>query len=310
MTQFRRSHGKDNGKAGMNGKFFISLILFGLVLAGMYYLNTKKNDAYPNESKNEDIFFGNEGIDSIGSSKRFFLPSSTTGEIIHHKYYSLSYNEKYEEAEWVAYILTQENLKIKNVKRYDRFNPDIKVPSRSAIYDDYTASGYTRGHLVPSGDMAFSLEANKESFLMSNITPQIKQFNDGIWNELEQDVRDWAWSNHKIYVVTGPVLNGQISQFIGHNQVGVPNYFYKIVLDYEGNDKKAIGFIIPNQKSIKSLSYYAVTIDSIEKITGIDFFANLLTKNVQNELESKIDVQKWYFNPDYFDKRLNEGNRD
>ena len=313
MAQFRRAHGgetKRGGKPNFIGRaIMLSIILSGLFI--LFFALTKQKYFKPglkNEIK-EDIFFNDPDLKELDPGDRFFLPSSTTGQIVHHNYYSLSYNEKYEQAEWVSYVLTKESLKLENVKRRDRFDPDIKVKSRSAIYHDYTSSGYTRGHLAPAADMAFNEEAMKESFLMSNISPQKKEFNNGIWNELEQNTRNWAWDNGKVYIATGPVLNKKIRKFIGKNNVGVPLQFYKIILDAEGTERKAIGFLLPNELSIEPLYNYVVTIDSIETLTGIDFFNDFLTFEEQTKLESTYDLNKWSLNPDLFRKRIEVWNK-
>jgi endonuclease G len=117
-----------------------------------------------------------------------WLPTSK-GNIVEHTFYSLSYIEKYEQAEWVAYNISDEQLKKPNVKRTDWFETDPKVITGSAKHSDYKGSGYTRGHLVPAGDMAFEELAMKETFFMSNMSPQIRSFNNGIWRELEEQSR-------------------------------------------------------------------------------------------------------------------------
>jgi endonuclease G len=157
--------------------------------------------------------------------------------------------------------------------------------------------------------MAFNELAMKESFLMSNISPQKKEFNNGIWNELEETTRNWAWKNGKVYIATGPVLNDNIGKFIGKNRVGVPEQFYKIILDADDPDRKAIGFLMPNEISIEPLSKYAVTIDSIESLTGIDFFKDFLTIDEQSRLESTYDLRKWHFNQELYNKRVEVWNK-
>jgi endonuclease G len=149
----------------------------------------------------------------------------------------------------------------------------------------------------------------KESFLMSNISPQKKEFNNGIWNELEETTRNWAWKNGKVYIATGPVLNDNIGKFIGKNRVGVPEQFYKIILDADDPDRKAIGFLLPNEISIEPLSKYSVTIDSIELLTGIDFFKDFLTIDEQSRLESTYDLSKWHFNQELYKKRVEVWNK-
>lgn len=314
MTNFRRGHGPD-GRRGKStsfiGKSFMLIIIaVGLTYMIIQYFNT--NNTLQKPESTDDFVYNMEisGIDYIEPEKRYYLPSSTTGLLIHHKYYSLSYYEKYEIAEWVSYVLTKESLRISNVERAKRFKNDIKVKSRSAIYYDYSGSGYSRGHLAPAGDMAFNDEAMQESFFMSNITPQKKAFNGGIWNELEQNVRNWAWKSNTLYIATGPVLGKHsIIKQIGKNNVGVPKYFYKVLLDIEDPERKGIGFLIPNKLSTRHLREYVVTIDSIEKLTGINFFKDLLTDIEENKLESKSNISNWKVSNKLFKMRLEVWNK-
>ncbi|GLR15400.1 endonuclease [Portibacter lacus] len=234
---------------------------------------------------------------------RFYLPTGSNGELIHHTYYSLAYNEKMEQADWVAYELTKAQLLKPNVKRERQFRPDYDVSTQSAFHRDYTRSGYTRGHLAPAGDMAFNVEAMKESFFMSNMSPQLESFNGGIWRELEENIRDWAFDNDRLYIVTGPVLKKGIIKKIGDNKVAVPKYFFKVVLDIVGNEKKGIGFIMENEMSEVPLQEYAITIDSVEQFTGFDFFSDLITEDVEEEIESKVNVKDWRFDKRKFEDR-------
>lgn len=223
-----------------------------------------------------------------------FLPSSTTGEVINHTYYSLSYSSANKQAEWVAYELTKQNLEMGFTKRTDDFRPDPLLTNASAALTDFKNSGYDRGHLCPAGDMKLNAVSMSETFYLSNMSPMKAEFNRGIWEQLEEQVRAWAKENDKIFVVTGGIFKYSEST-IGENKITVPKYFYKIALDYEQPGIKAIALIIPNEKGTKQLPEYTVSIDSVETLTGIDFFP-LLPDSIENVLESKIDISKWSFN--------------
>ncbi len=219
------------------------------------------------------------------------LPAfSKSDAIVRHFAYTLCYNETHEQAAWVAYELTADEI----IKRYDRTNRfivDGAVKSNSADDRDYKKSGYDRGHLAPAGDMSWSATAMEESFYYSNMSPQDPSFNRGIWKKLEEQVRSWAGELGTVYVVTGPVLKGEMST-IGHNSVAVPNYYYKVILDNIGKSPKAIGFIMKNEGAKGSLSNYAVSIDSVERFTGIDFFPSLSDKTEQR-VENSMCVSCW-----------------
>lgn len=218
------------------------------------------------------------------------LPTTSNGVIIQHSYYTLSYREDHEQAEWVAYELKKDQL---SNNEYERpyFMEDEKVPSGSADWRNYKNSGYDRGHLCPAGDRRFSSEAYSETFLTSNISPQNREFNSGIWNFLEQRVRVWAKKYKRVYVITGGVLKKDLPT-IGYEGITVPEQFYKIVFDASSNDLKVIAFLIPNRPVSESYFNYVVTVDHIEELTGIDFFPQL-PDSIEDNLEAKVDLKKW-----------------
>lgn len=210
--------------------------------------------------------------------------------IVKHTGYSLVYNEAHEQANWVAYVLTKEKTN-KQFERTNKFLVDPKITTGSADANDYKGSGYDRGHLAPASDMGYSDITMTESFYYSNMSPQRPEFNRGIWKKLEELVRKWAIENGQIYIVTGPVLTQGLPT-IGGNKVSVPNYYYKVILDYSEPDIKGIGFILPNAGSSASLQNFAVSIDSVEKFTGIDFFPNLPNEQ-ETEIEKTVCLPCW-----------------
>jgi len=219
------------------------------------------------------------------------IPAHQANEtLISHTGYTLSYNEKYEQANWVAYELTSaETNSIYN--RTNQFLVDPKISTGSANNSDYAGSGYDRGHLAPAGDMGWSAQSMIESFYYSNMSPQVPSFNRGIWKNAETFTRESAIANHIVYVVTGPVFTSDMTT-IGHNQVAVPQSYFKVILDYVEPEIKAIAFVIPNEASQLPLQHFAISIDEVEHITGWDFFP-LLTDSVESKLESGFDVNLW-----------------
>lgn len=219
------------------------------------------------------------------------LPKFTKNDIIiQHSGFSLSYNELHEQANWVAYELTKEKT-VKIYSRIDKFLEDPKVKTGTANAKDYASSGYDRGHLAPAADMVWSATAMAESFYYSNMSPQNPGFNRGIWKKLEELVRIWAVENEALYIATGPVLSGSLLS-IGPNKVSVPKYYYKVILDYKAPEIKSIGFILENKNSNQPLQTYAVSIDSVEKFTGIDFFVSLPDEQ-EEVIEKKICLPCW-----------------
>lgn len=222
------------------------------------------------------------------------LPSPIEGEqVVHYDGFTLSYNEKYEQPSYVAYKLTQNELYGPH-ERKDNFREDPNIITGSANLADYRGSGYDRGHLIPAADQKESEKAMSDSFYMSNMSPQHPDFNRRIWAELESCVRTFADDNYEVYVATGPVLTDGPYETIGENEVAIPNYYYKVVLDYKEPEIKAIGFILPNKKGEKELEEYAVSVNKVEDITNIDFFVNL-PDEIEEELESEYDINQWNF---------------
>ncbi len=217
------------------------------------------------------------------------IPSTNGNQIVPHYAYTLQYNETYEQADWVAYVLTREEAESTTYERTNIFLVDPDISTNSANADDYSGSGYDRGHLAPAGDMRWSETAMAESFYYSNMSPQMPGFNRGKWSSLEDKVRDWASEYGKLYIVTGGILNEGLPK-IGPNDVAVPQYFYKVLLDYD--NKKAIGFLMKNESLSESLGFYATSIDEIETLSGIDFFFRLPDSD-ENSLENHFDLTLW-----------------
>ncbi len=219
-----------------------------------------------------------------------YLPSSKTGVVIQHNYYILSYDEKHEQPEWVAYHLEQKHTKY---NKFDRpyFGQDPKVLTKSASWKNYKNSGYDKGHLCPAADRKFKKEAFEETFLTSNICPQKHSFNAGIWGSLEKRIRKSLKVDKDLYIVTGPVLN-KVNKHIGSDKVSVPEAFFKIVLRYnEHTAPKMVAFLIPHNTSSKDLSKFIVSVDELETVLGFDFFADL-PDDIEQRLEDK-EERNW-----------------
>ena len=248
--------------------------------------NGKNSESFTSSDKN--ISESEENNNSVFD----FLPTSNTNKIVKHDYYTLSYNEKYEQAEWVAYQLKSEMITQNHFNR-PFFIEDNLVPTHSADWRDYKKSGFDKGHLCPAGDMKFSKKAFDDTFFTSNISPQKHDFNDGVWNRLESKVRYWAQKNNSIYVVTGGVLQENLPE-IGRENVAVPNAFYKVLLKNDGGNYKMIAFLVPSQDSDEPLYKFVISTDELEKLTGINFYP-ALPDSLENVLEKNKDYKDWSF---------------
>lgn len=213
------------------------------------------------------------------------------GKPVVHTHFALGYSEAHEQAAWVAYELTPEEVAV-NLDREGNFREDPLVATGTASLEDYRRSGYDRGHLAPVGDMNFDPVAMEESFYLSNISPQKRAFNGGIWSRLENQVRNWAADRGGLYVVTGPVL-GQAQRAIGKNQVTVPTYFYKVLLDERGNDSRMIALMLPTTARGKDLRKFVEKVDNVEAYTGIDFFPSL-PDDLEERLEREVKTEGWF----------------
>lgn len=299
MAKFRRHHSQSRSRNFTGRLVLVFLLLLGMLLAIFWFAG---QDNFLN------LPTGQDSIDYSSEQDRFFIPTTKNGTIVHHKHYTLSYNEAYEQAEWVAYYLTKASLQAQNVPRARRFEEDPLVSSKSAHYEDYKGSGYDRGHLVPAADMAFSKTAMEETFYMSNISPQVRQFNGGIWRELEENVRDWAYKFTGLYVVTGPIVS-KSQKNIGRNKVRVPDAYFKAILDIDSSNPKGIAFLLENQVSFDHLDQFAISIDELEKVTGIEFFNDLMEDDVESSIESTFDISRWPISTKRFDLRNTKWNR-
>lgn len=232
---------------------------------------------------------GETASPAIGHQGALEIPimhSSSGGQILKRKGYTLSYNADYKTPQWVAWELTKKETRGKE-GRTDKFLPDPDVRGAKAYTGDYTKSGYDRGHMAPAADMKWSRRAMEESFYMSNICPQNANLNRGDWNDLEEKSRQWAKKYGAVYIACGPIYDSKRPKRIGNNKVAVPDAFYKVILINDKKKPQAIGFIFPNKAGHKPLKKYIVTVDSVEKRTNIDFFP-ALPDEVENRIEAEL----------------------
>lgn len=219
------------------------------------------------------------------------LDKAIVSQVIEHTGYTVSYNRKRRNPNWVAYELTAEEVDGKEPRNGD-FIPDPDLKGAQATDEDYKNCGWDRGHLAPAADMKWSKKAMEESFYLSNISPQNNNLNRGVWKSIEELTRDAAIKHKNVLVVTGPVFTKEKGLGkIGKNKVLIPNGFYKVLLINDCG-YKGIGFYCENKAGKKKLSSYAVSIDSIEHITGIDFF-HMLPDEIENTVESEYNWNIW-----------------
>lgn len=200
--------------------------------------------------------------------------------------YTASYNKDYKTPNWVGWELTRKETTGQE-ERKNRFLPDPDVPAPRAEHDDYTNSGYDRGHMAPAADMKWSPKAMEESFYLSNICPQDQKLNRDDWSDLEESCRGWAKKYGTVYITCGPIYDRKRPRRIGKNKVAVPDRFFKVVLIYNRKNPIAMGFVFDNKAHHQPLRHYMVSVDDVEAITGYDFFAKL-PDEVENRIEANV----------------------
>jgi endonuclease G, mitochondrial len=233
-----------------------------------------------------DIFkeevLGNKVDSKVPNELDKYIPfSKSNKEIVRHSAFILNYQEEYEQASWVLHRLVKEAAYGKEA-RSNEFLVDPLVESRS---------GYDRGHLCPAGDFRHDKGLEDETFYMSNMTPQMPDFNRGIWSDLENKVRSWVKKRGELIIVTGPILKKGLPTIGRMNKISVPEKFYKII--YDPTKEEAIAFLFPNEGSVELVKSFTISIDELEAMTGIDFFAKL-PDNLEQRIEVDNNVDDWY----------------
>lgn len=202
----------------------------------------------------------------------------------------ISHNPRHKQADWVFYPLGREQLE-PCVKRSGAFRADPSLPDdEAASPEDYSKSGFDKGHLSPAADNRWTKNAMLESFHLSNVSPQPPRFNQGIWARLENLVRAWGMEGDGLMVTTGPVLKAGLPA-IGRGKVSTPEAFYKVL--YNPSKEKAIAFLLPTNAQ-GELSQFSLSVRELENQVGIDFHKNLSSAQ-QREIEDHLDLDQWNF---------------
>ena len=230
---------------------------------------------------------------SSGGALELPVPVSG-GRIVKHGAYVTSYNTSTLIPDWVAYELTAEEAE--GLRDRDgiefRMDPDLRGCTQ-AMREDYSGSGWTKGHLMPAADAAFSSTAMAETFYFTNICPQNEVLNAGDWQYLEKRVRAWAKRYGSVWVVTGPIVGKNRYGTIGERDVVVPDSFYKAVLARRPDGSySAIAFVMDNDDARYYLKDCLMSVDELEALTGFDFFPALDDK-IEERVEGKVKLSDW-----------------
>lgn len=213
---------------------------------------------------------------------------------LRHTGFVVSYNPSKCTPSWVAWELTsEETTGYISRKEYD-FMPDPLLDERYQVEkQEYTNSGYDRGHMCPAGDMEWSSSAMNDCHYMTNICPQAPKLNQVYWERLESACRRWANLYGSIYVVCGPVYNKTKHITIGMNHViVVPDGYFKVVISLLEGAEKGIGFYYINADAHQTMESATLSIDQVEDLTGYDFFSEL-PDDLEGLIESQNKLSRW-----------------
>lgn len=297
---------------------------------GIEYLVVDDTQERPNENKN-----ANSDIDNPAATLLEMPRVNTTNFLAAHYVdydnqhimnLAIEWNAAMRHSSWVAFSFDSTTSQ-DNVKRGDAWgwDPLIPVELGKVIEDDHKSDGYDKGHLCASEDRVYCKEANDQTFLYSNISPQIGSFNQKYWAKLEALIQKWGRSTQqgvydKVYVAKGGTINKLLKDWTGKqkandglyptadadgksspkskNGLVVPAYYYMAILAEKDGKFQAIGFLVPHSEDLPAkpttadLQTYTCSIAHLEEQTGIDFFCNL-KDNVEREVESAFRLEDW-----------------
>ena len=242
------------------------------------------------EAAQEKTIEKNDEIGESTNDEVVRLPVHIPSQLLSRTAYCLSYNKETRCPNWVAWNLTADHADGEWARSND-YREDYNVPAPRATNEDYRGCSWSRGHMCPAGDNKWDANAMSESFLLSNMCPQDRSLNSGLWNRLEMDCRNWAQWYGSIYIVCGPFFYNKEHETIGVNKVMVPEAFFKVILCMQGKPK-TIGFIVKNNAGIKKKDQYVNTVDEVERITGYDFFSSL-PDSIEEIVEANANLNDW-----------------
>ncbi len=259
----------------------------------------EKDPKVPEEAETASFCLFEDGVKAINKEEKNivfggiprYTKDSESLKILHNIGYYVGYSERHKNPIWVCYRLDY----MEDTDPYKRpggFKPDPRTDSM-VKQRDYTKSGYDRGHMAPNSSISdrFGREAQIETFMMSNITPQKPKLNRKVWQRLESLEADLANKCETVWVVTGPIFDDHIERL--KSGVEIPDAFFKILIDEKDGKLRALPFIIPQTvKGRESLEQFLTSIDEIENQTGIDLFW-AISDRYENYLESQIPERIW-----------------
>jgi len=235
-------------------------------------------------------------VGNIEGADRYTFAGVPVGDrplkVLKNKGYIVGYDEALMNPAWVAYRLEYDSSG-STVDRPHGFETDSRTRAR-VDHHDYTNTGYDRGHMAPNYAIggAYGAKGQIETFLMSNIVPQMPDLNRGPWKELEQRIaNEYLDESRELWVITGPIYDESNLQL--RSGVAVPSSFFKIVVDVVDDEKvRVLAFVMPQDVADASLRGYLTSVDAVEAETGLDFFS-VLDDAVEDQLEGGRAGRVW-----------------
>ena len=212
-------------------------------------------------------------------------------EILKHPGFTACYNSATQQPDWVSWEITPETVVYDgNVSRCDEFLPDPLASRPTATTFSYSRTGYDRGHMAPAADFRYDQTAQDETFFLSNICLQEHNLNEKTWFELEKRCRFWCKNFYKtpLLLAAGPFFDEDPAR-VGRDALPVPSGFWKVVCKFDRGNWEAVGFVFPNEALDDDFRNYAVSVDEVERLTGLDFYPTLDGKLD----ESSFDLGRW-----------------
>ena len=220
------------------------------------------------------------------------LPKITAHDnLIIYTGFTVSYNTSTLIPNWVAYELTSTEVE-GQFPRKGQFGQDLSFRGRQAMREDYSNSGWDKGHMCPAADLKWSEKTMYESFYLTNICPQNHEMNSTDWLTLEKLAREWAKKFDNIYIICGPIVGENKYGTIGKNRVVVPDAFFKAFLTVKNNVFNTIAFVMPNSSEHHRVQDYAMSVNDLETMIGIDLFSSI-DDRYEEIVESDLYFKYW-----------------
>lgn len=225
-------------------------------------------------------------------------------EILTGRYFTIGYSWYFRQAKWTLEIINRNKYLLQESDRLNNFRADIRIPRRfRAGLNAYKGSGFDRGHLVASANNDVLEIQNSETFLLSNMSPQVPKFNRGIWKKLEDSIRVLNDKKEilETYVLTAPVFYfqkkietiGDPADELGIN-IPVPHAFVKSVLAEDNKGKLSLWtFKMENEELGGRIEDYLVNTYDMEQIIGGRFWDRISGTDIHEQKKKSLKIWEY-----------------